>query len=67
MDRGGDLWFLSAARAAPAAESGGAPASPPGWLIYRYSASVYTLSTFRSLEFPHGPVNDLLQAQDKKR
>ena len=61
-DRGGDLWFLSPA---PSPNSEGDARLAPGHRLWRYSSSVYTPSTFRALTVPYGPVNDLVQAQDK--
>ncbi len=65
-DRSGDLWFLSTGRVPePSNGAGGARGEAPGFILYRYSASPYTVAQFRSLTIPRGPANDLLQAQDR--
>ncbi len=65
-DRNGDLWFLSAweprrGRQGPSSDS----ERDPNYLIYRYSASIYTVSNFRAVELPYGPASDVLVSQDK--
>ncbi len=65
-DRSGDLWFLSTGRGPdPSNGNGGARGEGTGFILYRYSASPYTVAQFRSVAIPRGPANDLLQAQDR--